>query len=213
MFGAMLFVSAPHKRYTRDDLLLAQELGRRAALAVDHARLFERAQVAVHVRDQVLAVVSHDLLNPLSTIQLLASQLALKTNNEESSAKTTKTSEGIRRATERMVLMILDLLDYSNIEAGKSRVDVAPQNVGALASEAVEVLQPIAVAKGTRIEKDLQATAVTVSCDRARTLHFFSNLVGNAIKLSGQGAVVTVRTRAERERVIFSDHRYGPWDY
>jgi GAF domain-containing protein len=69
--GAIALVSSdPARPYTADDQLLAEELGRRAALAVDHARLYQEARDAVAARDEVLSVVSHDLGNPLSAIRV-----------------------------------------------------------------------------------------------------------------------------------------------
>jgi GAF domain-containing protein len=59
-------------QYTMDDLAMAEELGRRAALAVENARLFDEAQQATRARDDMLAIVAHDLRNPLNTIFMSA---------------------------------------------------------------------------------------------------------------------------------------------
>src|SRR5581483_2346693 len=65
--GALTFVSAESGRYyDYADLSMAEELGRRAALAVENARLYKRAQSAIQVREDIISIVSHDLKNPLT---------------------------------------------------------------------------------------------------------------------------------------------------
>jgi PAS domain S-box-containing protein len=203
-FGAMVFVAAAGRHYAADDLLLAEELGRRAALAIDNARLYEQAQHASRMREDVLAIVSHDLRNPLSTIRAGASQILAEAQGDPRRTKTARTAERIGRASERMLHMIRDLLDFTSIEAGKLRVEVADHDVSELVTEVVEMLQPIAAEKGVHLENELGSSHLRVRCDRERVMQVFSNLIGNAIKFTGEGGSIFVRGRGELDRVVFS---------
>jgi signal transduction histidine kinase len=208
--GAMVFVAAPGRQYAAEELLLAEELARRGALAIDNARLYEQAQTAIGTREEVLAVVSHDLRSPLSTIQAGAAQILAETQGDAQRAGTARTAERIGRASKRMLHLIRDLLDFSSIEAGKLRIELAEHEVADLVTEALEMLQPIAAEKGVRLEKDGELSRLKVRCDRERILQVFSNLIGNAIKFTGEGGSITLRGRGERDRVVFSVNDTGP---
>jgi PAS domain S-box-containing protein len=209
-FGALVFVAAPGRQYGSDELLLAEELARRAALAIDNARLYEQAQTAIRMREEVLAVVSHDLRNPLGTIRGGATQLLAAGNGTEQQALTVRIAERIARASDRMIYMIRDLLDFSSIEAGKLRIETAGHAPDALVTEVVEMLQPIAAEKRVRLEKNVEVTHLKVRCDHERIMQVFSNLIGNAIKFTDEGGTVTVRARGEDSHVLFSVTDTGP---
>jgi signal transduction histidine kinase len=209
-FGALVFVAAPGRQYGSDELLLAEELARRAALAIDNARLYEQAQTAVRTREEVLAVVSHDLRNPLGTIRGGATQLLDAANGSKQHALTVKVAERIARASERMIYMIRDLLDFSSIEAGKLRIEAAEHDPGALVTEVVEMMHPLAAEKGVVLEKSVEAEHLKVRCDHERIMQVFSNLIGNAIKFTDEGGSVMVRARGEDGRVLFSVSDTGP---
>jgi signal transduction histidine kinase len=209
-FGAMVFMAAPGRHYASDDLLLAEELARRAALAIDNARLYEQAQTAIRMREEVLAIVSHDLRTPLGMIQMGADQLLSEPRGSDQRAGTSRIAERIRRASVRMIHLIRDLLDFSSIEAGQLRIEVADQDADELVAEVVEALQPTAAEKGIRLERETESSHLKVRCDRERILQVFSNLIGNAIKFTGEGGSVRMRTRREGDRAVFSVSDTGP---
>jgi PAS domain S-box-containing protein len=209
-FGAMVFVAAPGRHYASDDLLLAEELARRAALAIDKARLYEQAQTAIRMREEILAIVSHDLRSPLSMIQMGVDQLLSETRGSAQPAMTSRTAERIRRASARMLHLIRDLLDFSSIEAGQLRLEVANHDADELLTEVVEALQPNAGEKGIQLEREREISRLKVRCDRERIVQVFSNLIGNAIKFTGEGGSVTIRMRLEGDRVVFSVSDTGP---
>lgn len=209
-FGAMVFLAAPGRQYASDDLLLAEELARRAALAIDNARLYEAAQTAIRMREEVLAIVSHDLRSPLGMIQMGADQLLAETRGGEQPAGTARIAGRIRRACVRMIHLISDLLDFSSIEAGQLRVELADQDAGELVTEVVEALKPTADDKGIRLEREPEPSGLRVRCDRERIVQVFSNLAGNAIKFTGEGGSITIRTRREGDRAVFSVSDTGP---
>lgn len=208
VFGAIALASPPDVRYSADDLRLAEELARRAAVAVDSARLFEEAQTAARMREDVLAIVSHDLRSPLAAIRMAADHLIADSRGEP--GKTLTIVEGIKRASERMANMITDLMDFSSIEGGRLRLDVADHDVAGLVAEAVDAQQPVVSARGIRIEKDVQAPGAKVRCDRERVMQVFSNLMDNAAKFTDEGGVIPVRCRLDGTWIVFTVSDSGP---
>ena len=207
-FGAMAFIAPRHTSYTRDDQLLCEELARRTALGVDNARLYEDAQQAVRMREEVLAVVSHDLLNPVAAIQVGALQLVSEERALDA-AHVRKIGEAILRADERMTRLIRDLLDFAGIQAGRLNVTLKEQPAQPIVVDAIEMMQPIALAHGIELRASLESDDVIVRCDRARLDQVLSNLIGNAIKYSSQGTIL-VTSKVERDRVVISVVDSGP---
>ena len=119
--GALTFVAAESdRRYVSSDLRLAEEIGRRAALAIDNARLYERAQAATRSRDDLLAIVSHDLRNLLG-VMLMSVETMRRAPIDEDHAQSLTRLEHIKRSGDRMRRLLEDLLDTASIEAGICR--------------------------------------------------------------------------------------------
>jgi signal transduction histidine kinase len=168
------------------------------ATAVNDANLYDRAQRALRARDEVLAVVSHDLRGPLSIVELGASTL-LRRGDEN-----TQVILRIKRAGERMNVLIRDLLDASAMDAGRLRIEPAEQAIGPLVSEAIELFRPLADEKHIGLTAEVVAPRCKVLCDRARIVQVFSNLLGNAIKFTDDGGAVTVSVVEDERTVKFA---------
>jgi PAS domain S-box-containing protein len=196
------------RHYGPRDLLLATDLAHRGALAIEHAQLYEEAQEAIRARDDVLGVVSHDLRNPLNTIQLSAT-LLLDTADERRSGNV-RALEMICRAAGQMNRMIEDLLDASSIEAGRFFVQRARYDACALIEEARELLEPLTREKSLRIECEVAENVGAVSIDFQQILRVFSNLVGNAIKFTPENGTIRLRAELFEEEVRFSVMDSGP---
>lgn len=194
--GLALVAAASGRRYEADDLTLAEELAHRAALAIDNARLFDEAQQALRARDEVLAVVAHDLRNPLNTIDLAAA-LLLETAPESSQ---TKHLEIVSRSAKRMDALIQDLLEVTRLESGRLKIELRPAHVGPLLREAAAMLRPLATARSIELEVEVDDTMRPVLMDSARILQVISNLVGNAIKFTpADGSIRLGCQRTERD--------------
>lgn len=191
ILGALTFGAiGPSRRYGERDLAFAEDVGRRAALAVDNARLYEQAQRATEARQELLAVVSHDLRNPLSSV-LMATQILLE-DTTLSPAEVRLAVERIRRASERANRLVEDLLDIGNIESGVFQVQPSTRALTPLLEEAIEQNHPAARRAGVHLELE-PAPAVRVRCDRERILQVLTNLIGNAIKFTPREGRVSVR--------------------
>lgn len=207
-FGAVVLVAHPGHRYTREDVRTAEEFAHRAALAADNARLFEEARTAIRLRQEVLEVVTHDLRNPLNTIHMGAAHLARELPDPGSTGA--KIVDAIRRASDRMTKMIDDLLDFSSIETGRLRLDLAEHDGVRLVNEAVDAMQPIAANEGIRITTHHETARLGIRCDRDRLLQVFSNLLGNAVRFTEEDGAVVVRSRVEDHRAVFIVSDMGP---
>jgi PAS domain S-box-containing protein len=206
--GALAFSVAAPRRYQPGDFPVARELGRRAALAIDNARLYRDAQDAVATRDDFLAAASHDLKSPLGAISLSASVMRRGAEEGEPPEQLARHAESILRATERMERLIHDLLDLAAIRAGRLSLRRAIHDAAALVCEALDVLEPLAAEKSLRLGHD--AAPAQVFCDRERILQVFSNLVENAIKFTPPGGAVEVRGELRGGKVHFTVADNGP---
>jgi signal transduction histidine kinase len=187
--GALSFVSTRRgRRYGPADLAMAEELGRRAGIAVDNARLFQDAQRAIRARDEVLAVVSHDLKNPLESV-LLSASLLLRAPEP---AQVRRYAEAVHRSAARMDRLIRELLDLSRMDAGRFTVELRPERLEGIVEEALALLAPVAQERGVTLSASGAPLGDAVSCDRERILQVLSNLVGNALSFSPRGGRVAV---------------------
>jgi signal transduction histidine kinase len=183
--------------WTRQDVELAVDLARRAAGAVDNARLYEAAQRATRSRDDMLAIVSHDLRNPLSTIQLSA-QLLLDLHEEGAKVPIPAQVGVIRRSVDRAFALIQDLLDVSRIESSTLSVDPQPVGARQFLRELADEFQPLAAARKLTLSVEwTDAEDGTMLVDRERIGQVISNLVGNALKFTPAGGTVEVRGRCD----------------
>src|SRR5690606_907171 len=122
--GVLTLLAKPSRLYQRDDLALATELASRVSLALENARLYAEARRATRVRDEMLAIVSHDLRNPLHTIGLSAGVLETITPPDAETAR--KQLEIVKRSVQLADRLIDDLLDVARLEAGKLQLECGP---------------------------------------------------------------------------------------
>jgi PAS domain S-box-containing protein len=201
--GAMGFFSAHPRRYGADELALAQDLGVLSALAVDNARLYRNAREAVQARDDMMAVVSHDLGNPLSAIRIGTSLLLRTLPPEQLQAGGWKHLEFIRQSAQQMEGLVNDLLDVKRLEAGTVTLQVRPVEPGEILDQVLDVFRPIA--EGGTIVLDARCEgAPVVAADPQRLAQVLSNLVGNALKFTAAAGRVTICARGAGDAVLFS---------
>jgi signal transduction histidine kinase len=206
--GTMTLITTSSGRtYQAQDLEFARELARGAALAVDNARLYREAHLAIRRREEVLAMVSHDLRNPVGTIFTSASLLLEMQLPPEAHQRQLQI---IRRTARAMDRLIQDLLDASSLESGRFSIDTRPESARALALEATELHANIASARGIELSHDLDGGDLRVQVDHDRVLQVFSNLIGNALKFTPAGGTVTIGCDRAGAMVRFSVRDTGP---
>ena len=204
--GALVVGSCRSERhYGDDDLSLLLELGQRAALALESARLYRVAQRAIQARDDVLGVVAHDLRNPLGSILMQATLFRRAEAGPERRAR--RPGDVIERAAKRMNRLIQDLLDVTSMDAGHLSIDCAAVPVGQLLRDLIESQQPAAVSRSLTLRMDVATQAqdsLEAWGDRERLFQVLENLVGNAHKFTHEGGLITVAARSEGALVLFS---------
>lgn len=199
ILGTISVTRREGRPFTDADADLVCEVGMRAGLAIENARLFQRAEeararaedalaraeAAVRARDNVLAIVSHDLRNPLSTVMMTAGRLA----RDEVEA-TKRRGETILRATVRMERLISDLLDFAQMDAGAFRVDARPYDVQTLLSHIAETFAATLSAKEQTLRVSGGSGRMLV--DRERFVQLVGNIVANASKFSPPRTTISV---------------------
>lgn len=195
-----LAITTTRPSYGIRDLELAQEVARRAATAIENARLYEETEEAVRSRDEVMAIVSHDLRNPINTISMTAQLLEERLTDEEDK----RLLDVISRSTARMEKLIRDLLDIARIEAGAFTIEPRDTDPGELVREAVQLQQPLARESSIDLKAELPRELPTIPADRERVLQVFQNIIENALRFTPEGGSVTVRAQEVPEGVRFT---------
>jgi signal transduction histidine kinase len=196
-------VADANRRMTEVNSELASkaEALERTAAAERAARA--QAEAAVATREELLAIVSHDLRNPLSSIVTSASTLERTPLEGQVGERVRKFSQIILRSADRMARLISDLLDLAQIQAGGLSLSPIAQDVAALVGEGIEMLLPLAIQKKLKLDGSVSA-GLEVRCDRERVLQILSNLVGNALKFTPAGGSILIDARAIEEEAVFS---------
>lgn len=170
-----------------DKLLFRTMAGRASALLVQ-AELRETAEQAVRRREEMMAVVSHDLRTPLGVIVSGAAMIQART----AEPRTRQHAETIQRAAARMTRLVDDLLDVAKIQSGRLPIDPRDEDVREILQDAMAFLVPLAAEREIHLRTDVPEGPLPVWCDRERIFQVLANLVGNAIKLSRADQTVTV---------------------
>lgn len=166
----------------------------------------ERAEAAVRAREDILAIVSHDLRNPLNTISMCVSLLDRPMGKERHDAQL----DMVRRAVSRMTRLISDLLDVNQIANGRFTVAPGVVDVGSLVEEARAALDLQASQQDRALEWLCDDPSLRVRADPARIVQVLVNLVGNALKFTPAGGRVSVQVSRDGDEAAFSVSDTGP---
>jgi PAS domain S-box-containing protein len=201
------FYSHSDRRYGPMDVALAEEVCRRAALAMENAALYQRAEEANRAKDEFLATVSHELRTPLSAILGWTRLLRGGGLSPEKQGRALETLDRNARAQARLVE---DLLDVSRIVAGKTQLRLGTVEMARVVEAALEALRPAAEAKDLRVELTLDR-ALVVDGDADRLQQVAWNLISNAIKFTHpEGRVrVTLAASGSAAELVVSDDGQG----
>ena len=194
--GAITFVASHSGRcYGQDDLALAEDLCQRASLAIDNARLFGESRRATRAREDLLAVVSHDLRNPLNVVQMGAALLLRERPGVPRDEHVLKHAGRIRDASDRALRLISDLLDWGRLDEGRLPLELRDEESGALLTEAWTASAPWRRTTSSPSRWTCPTSCRWVRCDRTRVLQVLGNLLGNAVKFTAAGGQLTVSAR------------------
>jgi signal transduction histidine kinase len=195
------------RHYRQADLSLAREFARSASVALENARLYRQAEQAIAARDDMLAVVSHDLRNPVNRVRL-AAELLLETDVVAPQAR--RTVDMVIRAADEMNRLIGDLLDVARIESGTLSIQPAPIDLEALLQRIDESHAPGAHQRGLVWRVESPPTPATLHADQDRLLQALGNLVGNATKFTPEGGQIRIDAVPADTTVRLGVHDNGP---
>ena len=192
--GAITFVWAEsNRRYSEADLALAESLGRRAATAVDNARLYHEVQEAIRTRDEFVSSISHDLKNPLTALiaqaQMLQRRAASMGGDE--GEQMLRGLENVVASASRIDRLINDLLDLAQVRMGR------PLDLNRQPLDLVELVRQMATEQQQLSEEHAIRIKTAIptlpgSWDRARLERVFGNLLSNSVKYSPDGGTITL---------------------
>jgi signal transduction histidine kinase/CheY-like chemotaxis protein len=189
--GAMIFLLAKStRRYTPEDVALAEDLGIRAGVAVDNARLYQESLEASRLKDEFLSTLSHELRTPLTAILGWARILSDQGTSEEKRARAV---EIIERNARSQAQLIEDMLDVSRIITGKMRLDARLINPLSSIEAAIDSVRPGAETKMIRVQTVLDPRAGPIVGDSDRLQQIVWNLLSNAIKFTPRRGRILVQ--------------------
>jgi signal transduction histidine kinase len=209
-------LAVAHERTAGDERLRVEreenERALHALLALERSTTDESLRVerdyadhALMTRDDFLAMVSHDLRSLLGSAALSTALIARDARAQgDAGSNTLQSAERVQRSIARMNRLIGDLLDVVSIEAGHLNVSPQQQDPTQLVREAVEVFQPMMMAKGIRLSTSIEPGALVAKFDFERLLQVLANLLGNALKFTQRGGQVLLQVAATGSEVRFS---------
>jgi signal transduction histidine kinase/DNA-binding response OmpR family regulator len=184
--------------FTSADLALAEDLARRAAVAVDNARLYrtlkqakDAAVAANRAKDQFIAVLSHELRTPLTPVLTTVQDLE---RDDTLTPDGRSAIQMVRRNVELEAKLIDDLLDLTRISKGKLRLTLGTVDAHALLNSVLEICESDIVSKRQQVKVELAAARHHLRADSARLHQIFWNLIKNAVKFTPERGRISVST-------------------
>ncbi|HEX6626940.1 MAG TPA: HAMP domain-containing sensor histidine kinase [Gemmatimonadaceae bacterium] len=167
----------------------------------------DTAQDASLAREEMLAIVAHDLRNPLNLLMMTTQILA---ETQPSGERREQLIGVMQRAARRMNRLIEDLLEVVRQESGHMKLDFEDVSVASLIEQTAEMFQPTAVEKGVTLTAEACPPELMVRADAERIMQVLSNLVGNALKFVPHGGTVVLRCRNLGTEAMFTITDSGP---
>nr|WP_198316570.1 AAA family ATPase [Cystobacter fuscus] len=186
------------------DLALAEELGRRAAFAIDNALLYRKAQESIRVRDEFLSIASHELKTPLTSMGLRARQVELALAHQllepQLRCKVASMLATFGAQMKRLVQLVDQLLDVSRINTGRLELHLEETDLSAVAREVTERLAEQLEKAGCTLELELELSVVG-EWDRFRLEQVVTNLLTNAMKY-GARHPIRMKVWSEEDKAL-----------
>jgi len=215
LLGSITFISTdPNVRYTPKDLLFAEDLAGRAAMAMDNSRLYKvaetareeavaavaRATLADRAKTDFLATMSHELRTPLNAIAGYAELLELGMRGPVSEQQKEAIAR-IRRSQQHLLGIVNDILTFAKTETGRIPIHLEPTPVGSAIEAAHFLVEPLLEANDIKFNVVAADSDLSVIADRERVQQILVNLLSNAAKFSARGGSVTVMSEGQEHLV------------
>jgi PAS domain S-box-containing protein len=204
--GVLTFIAAESgRRFGPDDLRLAEDLAQRAGVAVENARLYGELKEAGRQKDEFLAMLAHELRNPLAPVRNALQVMKMPGADVEQARGMAE------RQVAHMVRLVDDLLDVSRIMRGRIELRKEPVELAAVLAQAAETAQPMLDAHGQELVLSAPPEPLWLEADPARLAQVVANLLHNAAKFSGRAGRVwlTAERRGDEAVVRVRDEGAG----
>jgi signal transduction histidine kinase len=188
---------------------VAEEMAQHVATAMESAQLCDELRRAVQVRDDVMAIVSHDLRNQLGVVALSGNVVALAAERGDMVNVRQRTETIVRVSTE-MGRLVGDLLDMALIDSGKLSLERCRLDLAGLLTESRERHLQLAGSKGIDLTSSIVDRPLTIDGDRFRLLQVLANVLGNAIKVCSPGDRIVMRAARQDGHASVSVSDTGP---
>jgi PAS domain S-box-containing protein len=208
VLGVLTLATAADRKYAAEDQAMAEELGRRAGVALDNARLHEEAQLAVRARDEFLSVASHELRTPLTTIQInIQALLRVVLRGELDPVALGRKLGSAEEQVRRLGRLMDELLDTSRITAGRLEIELSTVRLDQVAREVLVRHEDELQLAGIEVRTHLEPVSGTF--DAGRMEQVIGNLLTNAIKYAA-GRPLDLSLSRVRGRAVLSMRDHGP---
>ena len=200
-----LFRCSARVAYGAHELRIAEELGRRAAHAIDNALLYREAREAIRIRDEFLSIASHELRTPLTPLSLQTEAIerivAAHIPDDRMRSEILRRLATCGRQVDRMTRLVLNLLDVSRLRAGRLELQLDDCDLRDLTSDITARFQDELARSGRRIELVLDGP-VLGRWDRSRLDQVLTNLVSNAVRYGGKKPIAVALSRSPTQATI-----------
>lgn len=200
--GALVLGRSSDRRYGPQDLALVERLASKIGLAIDNVRLYTALEHALEARDEVLAVVAHDLRNPLHALSLEA-EVVRGGPSESIAPRALRFADVVTRTVERMNTLIQDLLDTARTRHGGLPISPAPIAPQPLLVDIAESQRLLAAQFGIELQLDVERGLPDIVGDAERLMQLFVNLLANALKFTESGGRITLGANRQGDYVVF----------
>jgi signal transduction histidine kinase/CheY-like chemotaxis protein/PAS domain-containing protein len=184
--------------YSGSDLGFAEELARRCSVAIEKARLYEQAQNSIRSRDAFMAILGHELRNPLAPITTALHLMKLRDPRGQ------REQEVIARQVKHLTRLVDDLLDISRIERGKIELSRKPMQLAEIVAKAVEMTSPLLEQRRHRLDIDVPAAGLPLMADETRMAQVVANLLTNAARYTNEGGCIWIRAVRDGKDLVLS---------
>ena len=196
VFGTMTFVfSESGRQYTAEDLAMVEDLAQRAGIALENARLYYKVREADRRKDEFLAMLSHELRNPLAPLRSGLEMLAMDPGEHQDTLKV------MQEQVELVVRLVDDLLDVSRIMQGKIDLRKSPCEVAPLIHRTVDTIRALIAAREQQLHLSIPSEPIWISADPVRVVQILENLLNNASKYTDLGGRLELDVQMEGEQV------------
>jgi PAS domain S-box-containing protein len=199
--GVVTFVTAESGRlYNRSDLGFAEELARRAAIAIENAQLYADLREADRRKDEFLATLAHELRNPLAPIR---NALEVQKLPGIDPAVVEETRDVMERQFQQLVRLVDDLLDVSRVMRGKIELRLEQVDLATVVARAIETTRPLIEAQGHSLKIEM-AEPLLVNADPVRLAQVVGNLLANAAKYTERGGQISLTAKRDGNQAVLT---------